>query len=223
MKSIRLILLVLFATSCGTKTETKGVSVKLGAAASAANKRVSLASGRQVELTVAKLKIHSVELTECPTATARLLGLFLPTAYAHAGTAKNHLEGPFEFDLLGSAADWGTITPPAGDYCGVELTLSSEAPTRHGDEPHDDSMLILNVSAFDVAEPTTTFSVKVDEAFALESIAKMTLGTASPTATLRMGVALDKLLLGIDTVSETERVSTVRANLSTALSVAVEK
>lgn len=223
MKSVRLIFGVILAASCGTKTETKGVSVKLGSGAAAASKRVLLASGRQVELTVAKLKVHSVELTECPTATARLLGLFLPTAYAHSDAAKNHLEGPFEFDLLASATDWGTLTPPAGDYCRVELTLSGEAPTRHGDEPHDDSKLILNVSAFDVAEPNTIFAVKADDAFSLESMAKMTLGTASPTATLRMAVALDKMLLGIDTVSEAERASTVRANLSAALSVAVEK
>ena len=208
----------LLLMACGTKSQTSGVAVMFGAAAQAGAETVTLPSGRTLKLSAAHLTVHSLELQQCPSAAQRLGDWLLPSAWAHSGATATHLEGPFTFDLLASdRVAWGRINPAAGEYCGLEISVSAMAPARH----EDAEMASLHIAAVDAADTTQAYDLDMTQEVVVTTAARVSLSSKISAAKVDLSVSLAKLLAGVDEATEAERPAKLAANLSDAVSVAV--
>lgn len=143
------------ACSSSSGSSSAGTSVSLSAAPSPANAAAMPAGaktfnndmGDSITLSKAYLVISSATIeTTCgasfSAALDGLLDLLLPQANAHTTTTPTSTGVPVVIDLLavdGGPIGLGSVSPPAGDYCGVDIDMlaadadASNLPTGAGE------------------------------------------------------------------------------------------
>ena len=134
-------ILLLQACGLGSGSSTTGSHIDISAMPSPANiaampagaKTFSNAEGNSITLTRAYLVISSATIeTSCDASFSAMLNgalnMLLPAAQAHTESTPTATGEPVVIDLL--AADniailVGELSPPAGDYCGINISLQA--------------------------------------------------------------------------------------------------
>ncbi len=144
LKCIKLVLLagvavIMSACSSSSGSTTEGIQVTLDVAAKPANvasqpagaKTFTNDLGDSITLTKAYLVIASATIeTSCgvsfSAAAESFFDLLVPQAQAHTTTTPTSTGEPYVINILnvdGGLGSIGSVSPPAGDYCGVDIDL----------------------------------------------------------------------------------------------------
>lgn len=158
IKFIGVVAVAISITNCSSSSgsASAGTRVSLAAAPSPANtvaqpagaKSFTTAGGVSITLTKAYIVVASATIeTACGASFSAmatdLLDLIIPVAHAHTTATPTSTGEPTVINLLavdGGTISLGSVSPPAGDYCGVDIDLLA-ADADAANLPTDVSMV----------------------------------------------------------------------------------
>lgn len=215
---------MLAACSSSTGSTTAGIQVALNAAAKPANtvdmpagvKTFSNDMGDSITLNRAYLVISSATIeTSCgasfSAAAEGLLNILLPQAQAHTTTTPTSTGIPYIINLLavdGGLNSIGNVSPPTGDYCGVNLDILAAdedainlptgvgEPDMNGKSIHIEGSYTLNGGASSGTILISTGAALTNRELLLSAL--MMLSNNNLNATLNIGISYDTWFDAID-------------------------